>query len=324
MSNTNKIEQEAAAWTARHIAGDLSEKEREDFKAWLQRGPEHARIFEEYVAIDEAIEDHRQDILADTYEAELFALADEQEARRGNRFAMFSRLAAASVFAAAAIGVFFTVQSPTTTPQSFATARGERESIPLEDGSSIMLNTDSAVDVTYARDRREVRLADGEALFSVSRDPERPFVVDTQFGEVTVTGTVFSVTSNSTATTVRVVSGAVDVTPAGDARVTLLAGQSVAINSLGEASDVVTFDPNTALAWREDKARYRATPLAAVVADLNRYFERPIVLGDPMLAELAVTGEFDTNDQQTVLNALGVAFSLRSIEEPHRIVLEKE
>ena len=58
-----------------------------------------------------------------------------------------------------------------------------------------------------------------------------------------------------------------------------------------------------------------------MVSDLNRYFNKPIVLGDPELADLSVTGTFRLNEQSTVLDALGSAFCLTVEEYEDSLVL---
>lgn len=98
-------------------------------------------------------------------------------------------------------------------------------------------------------------------------------------------------------------------------------GQQIKIDNNGRGGTILNFDANNALAWRNGKARYNTAPLGSVITDLNRYFERPIVLGDPSLADLSVTGEFDVEDQQTVVNALTVAFSLEQTLAPSQIIL---
>ncbi len=81
----------------------------------------------------------------------------------------------------------------------------------LPDGSIIDLNSRSRVRVHYQRDRREVELEQGEAMFSVEHDSSRPFVVQAGVGKVTVTGTRFDVRRDPAQTRVVVEAGTVKV-----------------------------------------------------------------------------------------------------------------
>ena len=73
------------------------------------------------------------------------------------------------------------------------TAVGEQREMQLPDGSMIALNTDSQLEVTYGENYRDVRLLKGEALFEVTRDPARPFIVDAGIRRVEAVGTAFVV-----------------------------------------------------------------------------------------------------------------------------------
>lgn len=70
---------------------------------------------------------------------------------------------------------------------------GEQMSQTLEDGSSLFINGNSDVSVTYTRSQRLVKLNRGEVIFEVTKDPKRPFIVDSGHAKVTVLGTRFAV-----------------------------------------------------------------------------------------------------------------------------------
>src|SRR5690606_15969424 len=80
---------------------------------------------------------------------------------------------------------------------AFRTAVGERSSITLSDGASVVLNTNSRIEVRYTPERRNVRLLAGQAWFQVAKHPERPFVVEAGDRRVTALGTAFDVRMDS-------------------------------------------------------------------------------------------------------------------------------
>ena len=318
MDYSDKIEDNAAKWMARKLSGDMTASEVRDFEAWLAEDDRHKTVFEAYEMANFSLDDAETKLLAENFEEELLDLSEAQTTN-----VPWRSIAASAAVAMIAGSLFLTSFFSTKTQDIFITAFGESSGHVLADGSSVTLNTNSKVAIDYSRANRLVQLDKGEVLFNVERNPKRPFIVETPHGDITVTGTVFNVLTEATATVISVVSGAVDISPDASPRITLMSGQRIEIDNKGRGGVILNFDPNNALAWRDGKARYNTKPLGNVIADLNRYFERPIVLGDSSLADLSVTGEFDVKDQQTVINALTIAFSLEQTLGPSKIVLHR-
>lgn len=84
-------------------------------------------------------------------------------------------------------------ESVTATNGLYATAVGQQSTTELPDGSQIVLNTDSQIRVNYGERFRQVHLLQGEALFTVAKDPRRPFRVYAGSGRIEAVGTSFSV-----------------------------------------------------------------------------------------------------------------------------------
>src|SRR5690606_12155282 len=141
----------------------------------------------------------------------------------------------------------------------FATAKGERRTVRLADGSTITLNTDSAIRVGYVADRRLVRLLRGQALFEVARDPHRPFVVQAGAKQVTALGTIFEVRLAAERMKVMVVEGKVVVDeveerPDNGAPVmvpTVLAHGEALVAAEGAKPLLTKVDTDQQLRWRE-------------------------------------------------------------------------
>src|SRR5208282_5108598 len=104
--------------------------------------------------------------------------------------------AAALACAVVAAAVWFGMPGPR--PESIATASSQRRSFTLSDGTVVELNANTSAQFENGRSERRVRLAEGEAYFVVTKDKERPFIVDTPAGTVRVTGTVFIVRAVAT------------------------------------------------------------------------------------------------------------------------------
>jgi len=312
--------EEAAYWQSRLMSGAMLDQERAAFDAWRAASAENRTAFDELTKALEVVDQASSEALAQAFEEELEALAHATSRSR----IQFAAIAATFILVVAAVaGVAWRGFSPVDT-ERYATLTGEMKKVDLKDGSVIELNTSSAIAVAYNRSTRDVSLTAGEALFTVERDRKRPFIVATAQAEIVVTGTVFDIDVFGGESVVSVVSGVVDVRPKGGGSVTLLAGDRVVVDAAGVAGDVQRFDANQTIAWRHGKLRYREAPLGSVVEDLNRYFEKQIVLADPGLETLPVSGDFDADDQSTAVNALALSFSLTVTEGANRITLSED
>lgn len=189
-----------------------------------------------------------------------------------------------------------------TFSRTFATERGEQRSIDLPDGSTLQLDTATRVQVSLYRQRREVRLIDGQAMFSVQHDAALPFEVLAGATRVTVVGTRFSVRHTRTGldagkTVAAVESGLVRVgrieVPDDVASVLLRAGQGVTADSKGRLEPVVSIASGGVGAWRARRVSFNDTPLALALAEFERYGSTGLVIEDPAVGALRLGGSFD-------------------------------
>jgi len=204
---------EALDWFVRHGRG-LDAIERAQFQAWLAADPRHAEAFaswqQDWTDLEElpaqGIEALRQELAAQKAAADAesrgAATAGTRAPRRHWSMSWLrtgvlwrQSVMAAAVLLVAGIGYIgwdYWQQQPIYT-QSFTTARGQQLYVELPDGSRLRLDTATQVDVALYRDRREIRMPDGQAFFQVQSDAARPFDVLTGPMRVTVLGTSFSV-----------------------------------------------------------------------------------------------------------------------------------
>ena len=317
MTKTDQIEEQAVTWMARNLSGNISPEEKHRFSEWMKI-PEHAAAYEAITHVAASVDELSEDLLAEHFEAELNELEAASRPRRS--FVPAFAAMAASLVAAAGIWSFF-LDQPEYLESHYATLVGEREAVPLVDGSTITLNTSTTIDVSYDDRERRVAMAQGEAYFSVASEPDREFSVLTDHGRITVTGTSFNVRTSNGETTVSVVSGAVDVLPAGGDHVTLLAGEAVSFGPERQGAIKTHYDATRVLSWRSGRAIFEETPLVEVTDELNRYFPVPLVLAPGVMMDAPVTGEFDLSDPTTAIRGLSVAMSLDVTQDDSRIVL---
>ncbi|MFT3666164.1 FecR domain-containing protein [Piscinibacter sp.] len=191
------------------------------------------------------------------------------------------------------------------------TQHGERRALVLDDGTVLILNTASAVNVAYGPAERRLQLVAGEVLVTTAKEQAaRPFLVETEHGKAQALGTRFTVRLVDGATQVAVYEGAVRITPTGGAgRSTVLqAGQHARFTAAGVGAWQPA-DPD-GTAWTEGFIVAKGMRLADFVAELNLYSPHAITC-DSAVAELRVSGSYPLDDIGKVLDALSATLSLR-------------
>lgn len=191
----------------------------------------------------------------------------------------------------------------------YRTALGEQRHIELADGSHVLLDSGSAMDVSLDDKHREIVLRKGEALFEVSHDPQRPFRVTAGDVSATALGTRYAVRLQGDAAQVTVAQGRVAVADS-HASVTLGAGEQINWQD-GTLAAKHPVDTGKALAWQDGRLVFEMTPLPEVLAELQRYRPGYLLIGDDSLRALKVNGTFRLDRLDDALGTLEQAFPLK-------------
>ena len=292
----NRVRDEAAQWFVRLQDGPLSAQERQRFDAWRRSQPAHQYEIDVLQGLWSAT-----DLLP---KARLQALGDAPTERLGRR-ALLRYAVAASVVAVAVGLSVFSVFEPKPYNAEFSTRLGEHRQVTLPDGSVMDLNSRSVVAVRYEKSRRGVELKQGEAMFSVQHDAERPFVVAAGAGQVTVTGTRFDVRREADQTRVAVEAGTVKVQGrASDHIVTLTAGRGTHVDPQGQVAAAYAVNPEELTAWRSGKLVFNNATLVDVAREVSRYREQPLRVSTAAVGNLRLTSGFKSSDTDALLKAL--------------------
>lgn len=228
------------------------------------------------------------------------------------RWRAFSGALAAGVAAVGLMVGWWQWSTTQNLPKEVVQTMRERH---LPDGSRVQLASRSSVDVQYTDSRRLLALESGEAHFIVKPDRNRPFIVDVDRRQVLAVGTAFNIRKAGDRVVVTVDEGVVEIHSADAGIVRALAGQEVKWNGEAAQPVVTEVDPLRALAWREGRLEYVDEPLASVIADVNRYNKRPIVIRDPAAKNLAFTGTVFTGSTEEWLHALPGEFPVSLISD---------
>ncbi|HYG28230.1 MAG TPA: FecR domain-containing protein [Caulobacteraceae bacterium] len=280
---------EAAAWLARLRSDERTANDEAGFRAWLAESEAHRQAFDALNTVWEAA-------------GALPRQPRRQPARADRRLVLASGLAAACGLGS--VGVWKAAFAGT-----YATDIGEQRRVALDDGSLIILDTDSKVRVDFEGSRRRVELIRGRAHFEVARDAARPFTVEAAGRRVVALGTAFEVTRDEAKVCVIVTKGEVAVfDPRTSAKQLALPGERV---TLGEAAPQVD-KPNLArvTAWQQGRAVFDNDTVAAAVAEMNRYSRRPIVIVGDEAAAMQVSGVYSTGDTEAFASSLATLLPL--------------
>jgi transmembrane sensor len=301
---------EAAAWLSR-LQGERTQATEAAFKAWLA-DPAHQRAFARVTDTWEAIPGA----------AMLLRARKAQARRRAARYGLAAAGAAASL-AALALGGWL-LRGPV-----YATAVGQEQTLTLSDGSHVALNTDSRLSIDYSARERRVRLERGEALFEVAKNAQRPFIVQVGDKQVRAVGTKFDVRRDHGRVVVVLIEGKVVVSRKASpgARpvqiAALTSGQRLTVRATADLVSIDRAKVEAAVAWRRGEVMFDDSSLADAAAELNRYGSTQVVLGDPELRSLRVSGVFETQDPSDFARVVADLYHLRLERKDNAVTLRR-
>jgi transmembrane sensor len=330
---------EASEWFIDFRAGDVNGEARLRFIEWLRRSPEHIQAYLEVSGVWSELpsSDHegRFDIgsliARARNESDVIPLSSVNPrlppAPPASVPRAFPKPPRRSVLAAAALALlafitalFFWIDRDTA--RSYSTGIGEQRTIQLMDGSTVELNVRSRVSVRLTDRRRDVVLIEGQALFRVAKDKQRPFVVRAGEAQVRAVGTEFDVYRKPTETVVTVVEGRVETYPgsdgAGGAAIVLSAGEQLTVHA-HTVTKPTRADTVAATAWLQKRLIFEETPLSEVAEEFNRYNRRPLAIDDGELRTLKISGVYSSTDPASLINFLRNQNSIRVIETENQV-----
>ncbi len=340
MDSSIQIEKNAAAWLAKRDGGNWTEADQSALDQWLQASTAHRVAFIRLQSVWQqalrlrvlsASESPAELHSPSTWRLPAFVLRRraQQQAQddRSRKPGMYRWAIAASVVLVAGLLAW---QLDSLLPRaSYSTAIGGLASVPMIDGSKVMLNTNSEIRVRVTDSERRVNLDQGEAFFKVAKDPSRPFVVIAGGERIVAVGTQFSVRRDANGVQVAVTEGVVRVEPSrksadGRPPAELTAG-SVA-RSGGEGVLIqhrAVQEVEDFLSWRRGYLIFRNTTLAEAVNEFNRYTTNTIVIEDEAVGAMRIGGNFRSDNVEAFLRLLRDGFDIQVEERGERLVLKR-
>lgn len=354
------IAHQAAEWFVAHRTRSLDEARRVAFAEWLRTSPVHIDEYLRIAAVSSELRNaaRHPELPREAWLAE--AAADgtgteapiplgtrplgndpklmplrpgpgSRNARRSGRWASGWRLGwALTIPGIAMIGILTALLLSGTPAQAYETAHGEQRAWRLPDGTTLRLNTDSAVSVHFSASERLVDLLRGQALFEVAHDPRRRFRVAAGGAELIAVGTQFDIFRHGRTVQVTVLKGRVAVfsgqaPPPGNGAALppgtfeLTAGQRLRIAGGAMEGLPSKVDLRDTEAWLRGQIAFEQRPLGQVAAEFNRYVRVPIQIDDPSLRAIPVSGVFQATDPESFLAFLRTMNGVAIERSPTRI-----
>ena len=311
----------AADWYIAHRSGPLPESERGAFLSWLKSSPLHIEEYLGVAALDRILPEVTQHPGIPLAALAAMARADSSVGvvellpysrvstpataqSRPTRGFLWQAVAAFGGLCAVVIGVLWVMRTAPSRdhPIIYQTAHGEQGTWQLPDGSTLRLDSETAVTVHYSSAGRLVELNRGQLWVAVAHDARRPFHVRAGAAEVAAIGTEFDVYRMRASTRVTVLQGqvAVSVLNAGTQRtLRVAADQEVQLNDGVLPDAAAPAHRRETMAWLEKKIVFERRPLGEVAEEFNRYNAVPFTIDDPALRRLPISGAFDVADVES-------------------------
>lgn len=331
LGDQDPVDVQAAQWHTRQEQG-LSDGEQTELLQWLQTSTRHAEAFgriETGVASLRALPANevaqwRASQPASAAASSKPAPAKPAPARQRLWFQVLllpsPRALALCTALLMALGLGWQQWTQPVYSAHYVVERGQRQSLQLPDGSTLELDADTDAQVRLYRNRREVQLAHGQAMFSVAPDISKPFEVQAGPARVTVVGTRFSVRYRQDGVDagqvrVEVQEGRVRVAAAQAPQTALLlaAGQTTQVAADGLLAPMGSVAPDSVGLWRKGLLRFDHTPLAQALQEMERYGPTGLLVRDPAVAALPIGGSYATARPAEFANMLTLVLPVRLV-----------
>ncbi len=214
---------------------------------------------------------------------------------------------------------------------TYVSAKGQIRRVVLADKSVLRLNGASSARVVFEDDARRAALGQAEAAFLI-KPARRPFLITAGDRQLRIDGGELNLLRQTTpagaTTIVTLRQGRAQVYPIGQPEqdgVSVSAGQQISWTDGQPDTETRPVNANNAFAWESHRLAYDKAPLSQVVADLNRYVERPIRLADPSLAALPFSGLMTLEGETGMLRKIEADLPVEAQPQPstNEIILRR-
>jgi len=334
-TDLNKIHKDAGVWVSKMDRG-LTEKETIEFSKWLAKNPAHSDAYQKQLRnwrrLDSMVDwrpEHDKKLNPD-----LLAPAKSQHLR--SKIVVVAPILALAACLLLMFTWVFQHENPTDSFEEVVPFPEEVMGVELADGSRLIKKGDAEYEVAYTSEERGVHLLQGEVYFDVAKNPDRPFVVYTDNIRFRAVGTAFNVRYMDQSVELLVEEGVValeeepslmeqsdaDISSPIDLGVApkemlLTENQKVIVKVSDRSSPLEVKLLSTSmrleeLAWQHRKLNFKDQTLQSICDEFNRLNVSQILISDPALSQIRITGNIESNNTDGFLRLLSVGFGIES------------
>lgn len=337
--SAQEVNDEAAQWVARIDSRPLDHDAKARLASWLATDERHrgalfrALTIWQTVAPNQTIDaevwnlfDQAEPLDAESRPAEGMKVEIAPNRVTSRRSLLWSASAAAASLLAAALLSTIVLDGRGASYRRIETQLGEMTKVPLQDGSLVVVNTNSRLNVSQSNEERRVQLEEGEAWFKVAKDKSRPFVVSAGDVSVRAVGTAFSVRRREGGADVQVTDGVVEVWSQArpDKRVLVPAGARTFVSDLVGGQGLVKdpADIERELSWRQGVLKFEGSTIREAADEFNRYNMTKLQI-DPAIADEKIVGRFNSDEPDTFARVVSLTFDASVEKRGGQIHIEK-
>lgn len=329
---TESVDEQLIAWSVKLNSGMASENDMQRFKEWRAQNPAHEVAWQKLYALEQSL--YTLPVESKQVAIETLQFADRRRSLSATRRRTLKLLSFAAM---TIIGTALLANQYALWQQKihYATNIGKREQFLLADGTRLMLNTNSKVDVKLSLFKREIVLHGGEIYIESGKDSNsivgrRSFWVKTEQAELEAIGTRFTVNQQASSTTLHVAQGIVAMHIGHDVPVRAYANETYTMPDaisvplkMSALNDGLRMDP---MAWVDGMLVVKQMRLDEFAAELSRYQDLPLVC-EASAGSLIVSGVFQLNRPDPVehaLKAIARTLPVRIREQDDVILISKK
>ncbi|RBQ27144.1 FecR family protein [Arcobacter sp. CECT 9188] len=302
------IEEKAAYFFTCKKDGFIENQELE-FKSWIEERVEHKKAFEKVERLQSLYSSLSKDIKSKISQEVHQNIKSRKNLKKTNAL----RIAASIIFIAAVS--FFAINEYINfgIKHNFATNTQIQE-IDLPDGSKVILDAKTVMDIKYYSDKREVNISNGKALFDVSADTNKPFIVNANMIKVEVVGTNFEVKNDTEKISVDVISGKVKVGQNKDDEFRELAvltnGKHISFDKQNGKVVLKDIDVRSIASWKDGVLFFQDYTLEKAIDEFKKYQDVNVLIQKD-IKNYTVSGSFSIHDMDKFIFALTKIYPLK-------------
>ncbi|GGY84378.1 transcriptional regulator [Cellvibrio zantedeschiae] len=313
--NQEKRFDEASLWIAR-LDRKLTKSEEAELQHWLAQDAENGKVLMRLAQLWDKMD--RLSLLSEIFQIQ----------PRKKSYTMHYAVAASFLFACLGAFLLMPFAVEKATPElAYKTSVGEQRKILLDDGSTLILNTDSQVKVVYSPKQRLLLLSRGEIHVDVAHDTSRPLRVVANDKVVQAVGTAFDVrVLSSNKVKLWVTEGRVAIAdnkhienpvaleqePLNNPNLFISKGEKAILSGVIQQVEKISDGEMTAqLSWQQGTIVFRGETLDEAVLEFNRYSDQTFVIHDSSLKQIRIAGVFKIGDTPSLLSTLHNNFDIQ-------------